>query len=74
MAGEDGEESNRGSSSSKKRCFVAVHVGAGYHSPSNEKAFHLAMKRACFAAASILQKVPFLSPPSGIIPFSGNIL
>jgi taspase, threonine aspartase, 1 len=63
MAGEDGEESNPTSSSSKKRYFVAVHVGAGYHSPSNEKAFRLAMKRACLAAVSILQKVYFLFLP-----------
>ncbi|KAJ4778265.1 Isoaspartyl peptidase/L-asparaginase [Rhynchospora pubera] len=53
MAGEAREQSNR---SRKKRYFVAVHVGAGYHSPSNEKAFRLVMKRACLAAASILQK------------------
>ncbi|KAJ3689297.1 hypothetical protein LUZ61_018461 [Rhynchospora tenuis] len=53
MAGEVREESNP---SKKKKYFVAVHVGAGYHSPSNEKAFRLVMKRACLAAASILQK------------------
>ncbi|OAY83787.1 putative threonine aspartase isoform X1 [Ananas comosus] len=39
------------------RFFVAVHVGAGFHSPSNEKAFRRAMKRACLAAASVLRKV-----------------
>lgn len=38
------------------RFFVAVHVGAGYHAPSSEKALRLAMKRACLAAASVLQK------------------
>ncbi|XP_010263738.1 PREDICTED: putative threonine aspartase isoform X2 [Nelumbo nucifera] len=38
------------------RFFVAVHVGAGFHAPSNEKALRVAMKRACFAAASILRK------------------
>ncbi|KAL9176146.1 hypothetical protein ABFS82_02G159800 [Erythranthe guttata] len=38
------------------RFFVAVHVGAGYHAPSNEKALRSAMKRACLAAASILSK------------------
>ncbi|KAL8500076.1 hypothetical protein ACS0TY_019898 [Phlomoides rotata] len=38
------------------RFFVAVHVGAGYHLPSNEKALRSAMKRACLAAASILSK------------------
>lgn len=40
-----------------KRFFVAVHVGAGYHSPSNEKALRSAMNRACLAAASVLIKV-----------------
>ncbi|PRQ57930.1 hypothetical protein RchiOBHm_Chr1g0353681 [Rosa chinensis] len=39
------------------RFFVAVHVGAGYHAPSNEKALRSAMKRACLAAASILRQV-----------------
>ncbi|KAM7472174.1 hypothetical protein LguiA_010357 [Lonicera macranthoides] len=38
------------------RFFVAVHVGAGFHSPSNEKALRSAMKRACLAAASVLLK------------------
>ncbi|KAK1425219.1 hypothetical protein QVD17_20566 [Tagetes erecta] len=37
------------------RFFVAVHVGAGYHSPINEKALRSAMKTACIAAASILR-------------------
>lgn len=41
----------------KPRFFVAVHVGAGYHAPSNEKALRSAMKRACLAAASVLGKV-----------------
>ncbi|XP_073309580.1 putative threonine aspartase [Primulina huaijiensis] len=36
--------------------FVAVHVGAGFHAPSNEKALRSAMRRACLAAASILRK------------------
>ncbi|PQQ14662.1 putative threonine aspartase isoform X1 [Prunus yedoensis var. nudiflora] len=36
--------------------FVAVHVGAGYHAPSNEKALRSAIKRACLAAASLLRK------------------
>ncbi|KAI5564519.1 hypothetical protein BDE02_14G065100 [Populus trichocarpa] len=40
------------------RFFVAVHVGAGYHAPSNEKVLRSAMKRACLAAASILRKGP----------------
>ncbi|KAH6788288.1 N-terminal nucleophile aminohydrolases superfamily protein [Perilla frutescens var. frutescens] len=38
------------------RFFVAVHVGAGFHAPSNEKSLRSAMKRACLAAASILRK------------------
>ncbi|XP_021685169.2 putative threonine aspartase isoform X2 [Hevea brasiliensis] len=38
------------------RFFIAVHVGAGYHAPSSEKALRSAMKRACLAAASILRK------------------
>ncbi|XP_022770387.1 putative threonine aspartase isoform X4 [Durio zibethinus] len=42
----------------KPRFFVAVHVGAGYHAPSNEKALRSAMKRACLAAASILREGP----------------
>ncbi|VFQ74761.1 unnamed protein product [Cuscuta campestris] len=42
----------------KSTFFVAVHVGAGYHAPSNEKALRSAMKRACLAAASILRKGP----------------
>ncbi|XVE73895.1 hypothetical protein DITRI_Ditri11bG0155400 [Diplodiscus trichospermus] len=46
------------SKAQKPRFFVAVHVGAGYHSPSNEKALRSAMKRACLAAASILRKGP----------------
>ncbi|KAI3434354.1 uncharacterized protein J3R85_006621 [Psidium guajava] len=40
----------------RRRFFVAVHVGAGYHSPSNEKSLRLAMKRACLAAASLFRK------------------
>ncbi|XP_057497934.1 putative threonine aspartase isoform X1 [Actinidia eriantha] len=40
------------------RFFVAVHVGAGFHAPSNEKALRSAMKRACLAAAAVLRKGP----------------
>ncbi|KAL9257999.1 putative threonine aspartase [Drosera capensis] len=36
--------------------FVAVHVGAGYQAPSNEKALRSAMKRACLAAAAVLTR------------------
>ncbi|XP_021717521.1 putative threonine aspartase isoform X2 [Chenopodium quinoa] len=35
--------------------FVAVHVGAGFHAPSNEKPLRSAMNRACLAAATILR-------------------
>ncbi|XP_027108300.1 putative threonine aspartase isoform X3 [Coffea arabica] len=48
MAGDAADQSHR--------FFVAVHVGAGYHSPSNEKALRSAMKRACLAASSLLRK------------------
>ncbi|KAK1290798.1 putative threonine aspartase [Acorus calamus] len=41
-----------------QRFFVAVHVGAGFHAPSNEKSFRQAMKRACLAAASVLRQNP----------------
>ncbi|XP_042448684.1 putative threonine aspartase [Zingiber officinale] len=37
------------------RFFVAVHVGAGFHSPTNEKAYRRVMKRACLAAAVVLR-------------------
>ncbi|KAF7844637.1 putative threonine aspartase isoform X1 [Senna tora] len=49
MAGEVEAESSR-------RFFVAVHIGAGYHSPNNEKALRSAMNRACLTAASVLTK------------------
>ncbi|XP_073393087.1 putative threonine aspartase isoform X2 [Physcomitrium patens] len=34
--------------------FVAVHVGAGFHSEKKAKAYQLAMRRACQAAAAVL--------------------
>ncbi|GAB2252860.1 hypothetical protein Droror1_Dr00005707 [Drosera rotundifolia] len=37
--------------------FVAVHVGAGYHAPSNEKALRSAMQLACLAAAAVLTRI-----------------
>ncbi|CAK9180056.1 unnamed protein product [Ilex paraguariensis] len=46
-----------GADRSCKSFFVAVHVGAGFHSPSNERALRSAMNRACLAAASVLQKI-----------------
>ncbi|KAK3021449.1 hypothetical protein RJ639_045638 [Escallonia herrerae] len=45
-----------GADDKPNKFFVAVHVGAGYHSPSNEKALSSAMKRACLAAANVLRK------------------
>ncbi|GMP42325.1 hypothetical protein CsSME_00012111 [Camellia sinensis var. sinensis] len=51
------------------RFFVVVHVGSGFHAPSNVKALRSAMKRACLAAASVLCKVfpsdLLSSPPFG---------
>jgi hypothetical protein len=41
----------------RRRFFVAVHVGAGFHAPSNEKVYRRAMKRACLAAAAVLREV-----------------
>ncbi|KAJ9563252.1 hypothetical protein OSB04_008412 [Centaurea solstitialis] len=50
--GGDGEVSRN---NINRRFFIAVHVGAGYHSPINEKSLRSAMKTACLAAASLLQ-------------------
>ncbi|KAJ2402720.1 hypothetical protein GGI23_000504 [Coemansia sp. RSA 2559] len=36
------------------RCFVAVHVGAGYHSKKHGKAYRTAIKAACVAAMHAL--------------------
>lgn len=47
--------SSENDSKDRKRFFVAVHVGAGYHSPSNHKPLRSAMNRACLAAATVLQ-------------------
>ncbi|XP_047057879.1 putative threonine aspartase [Lolium rigidum] len=44
------------------RFFVAVHVGAGFHVPANEKVCHRAMKRACLAAAAVLREFRSLNP------------
>jgi taspase (threonine aspartase 1) len=41
----------------RRRFFVAVHVGAGFHAPANEKVYRRAMKRACLAAAAVLREV-----------------
>ncbi|XP_026407032.1 putative threonine aspartase isoform X2 [Papaver somniferum] len=40
------------------RFFIALHVGAGYHAPSNEKSLKSVMRRACLAAASVLRQGP----------------
>ncbi|CAK9180054.1 unnamed protein product [Ilex paraguariensis] len=45
-----------GADRSSRSFFVAVHVGAGFHSPLNERALSSTMNRACLAAASVLQK------------------
>ncbi|KAI5075047.1 hypothetical protein GOP47_0011008 [Adiantum capillus-veneris] len=42
--------------SSKRTFFVAVHVGAGYHSPANSLAYRKAMHHACLEAASVLSQ------------------
>lgn len=44
------------SSMPSKAFFVAVHVGAGFHSEKNAKAYNLAMRRACRAAAAVLSQ------------------
>jgi taspase (threonine aspartase 1) len=43
-------------SSTKSTFFIAVHVGAGYHSPLRSQSYMTAMKDACNAAATILSK------------------
>ena len=63
-----------------RRFFVALHVGAGFHAPANEKAYRRAMKRACLAAAAVLREVrssssyPFMThslPPVGNLVWRG---
>ncbi|KAM0829583.1 hypothetical protein ACQ4PT_066788 [Festuca glaucescens] len=39
-----------------RRFFVAVHVGAGFHAPANEKVYRRAMKRASLAATAVLHE------------------
>ncbi|CAL5029207.1 unnamed protein product [Urochloa decumbens] len=56
MAVGTGEENQSASGSPSRRFFVALHVGAGFHAPSNEKAYRRAMKRACLAAAAVLRE------------------
>ncbi|CAN6250708.1 unnamed protein product [Urochloa humidicola] len=56
MAVGAGEENQSASGSPSRRFFVALHVGAGFHAPANEKAYRRAMKRACLAAAAVLRK------------------
>ena len=57
-----GEETPSASRSASRRFFVALHVGAGFHAPANEKAYRRAMKRACLAAAAVLREVRSLNP------------
>jgi len=59
-------EQEKGDEMEGKRFFVAVHVGAGYHSPSNDKALRSVMNRACQAAASVLSSV---NQPSNLLYF-----
>ncbi|CAN6211376.1 unnamed protein product [Urochloa humidicola] len=56
MAVGAGEENPSDSRTPNRRFFVALHVGAGYHAPANEKAYRRAMKRACLAAAAVLRE------------------
>ncbi|CAN6205132.1 unnamed protein product [Urochloa humidicola] len=56
MAVGAGEEKPSDSRTPNRRFFVALHVGAGYHAPANEKAYRRAMKRACLAAAAVLRE------------------
>ncbi|PVH36030.1 hypothetical protein PAHAL_7G341700 [Panicum hallii] len=51
-----GEENPSASTIPSRRFFVALHVGAGFHAPANEKAYRRAMKRACLAAAAVLRE------------------
>ena len=51
--GEAGAGSGRGPG---RRLFVAVHVGAGFHAPANERAYRRAIRRACLAAAAVLRE------------------
>lgn len=62
--GGGGGEGEGNQSPPNRRFFVAVHVGAGFHAPANEKAYRRAMKRACLAAAAVLREVLYftLSP------------
>nr|CAB3488716.1 unnamed protein product [Digitaria exilis] len=56
MAVGAGEEIPSASRSPTRRFFVALHVGAGFHAPANEKAYRRTMKRACLAAAAVLRE------------------
>ncbi|MED6147920.1 hypothetical protein PIB30_048360 [Stylosanthes scabra] len=54
MGGSTEQQNQKENGNERKRFFVAVHVGAGYHSPSNDKPLRSAMNRACLAAAQLL--------------------
>jgi hypothetical protein len=60
--GHRGGDGTRSCPSIGRRFFVAVHVGAGFHAPANEKVYRRAMKRACLAAAAVLRVVRSLNP------------
>ncbi|KAJ2549313.1 hypothetical protein EV175_004497 [Coemansia sp. RSA 1933] len=48
------ETSNKGVPE-RDRCYVAVHVGAGYHSARRANEYRTAMKHACMAAMRVLR-------------------
>lgn len=59
--GHDESKATKHVEEGRRLFFVAVHVGAGYHSPSNAKAYCRAMRRACAAAAAVLSQVRYFS-------------
>ena len=56
MESESDTKKDEQDSSTNPTYFIAVHVGAGYHSPLRSQNYMTAMKDACNAAASILGK------------------
>jgi hypothetical protein len=70
VVGGAGEERASASRSPSRRFFVALHVGAGFHAPANERAYRQAMKRACLAAAAVLRRVRYLSSTKPLAPRS----
>ena len=45
---------NNNNDTVRSNFFVAVHVGAGYHSPLRSSNYMKAMKEACLAASKVL--------------------